>query len=750
MRGLNSSRAWRGAATAPVSEQVARGDAARDERDWGEAERSYRQALAIDEAMPHIWIQLGHACKEQGKFEEAEEAYRKGAELDPTSSDAALQLGHLLKILGRKTEAEDGYAKAYSLDPLGGDARNELIALGWSRTRLDRMRGRQKSTKIESGQVILELTDVLDFLQRAKFPTGIQRVQLALAEAATEFTGERRVVLAAFDAKNDRWVPIDLQQVRAIVDLVDEAAFLSDEARATRAARIRESILRADDFAFEADSFLVNPGTSWGFPNYFLCLRDARRRFGLHYIPFVHDCIPLIFPEYCSPDLISDFITWITGMLVHTDLVLVNSENTKADLARIADGLDLPFPKCVTVMLNAQFQRLDSDGADSVNAVARLREHNLDMRDFVLFVSTIEPRKNHALVLSTWSKMIKAGRNTPVLVCAGAAGWYNEDFHQLLDRNIDLSEKVLVLTDISDQLLRLLYERCLFTVYPSRYEGWGLPISESFGYGKVPLVSRVASLPEAGGDLAEYFDLESEVDFRVKLERLIDDEPYRKERERKIAEAPNLRTWADVAKQVIGAVVSPERLAMTSPPIATIRPGVYYSFARKLVKRISDAHYSAEMFRDTLAWDTPESFGCWIRSPADLVFNLEEVAGIECILYLHLYGVHFDNIISVSIANGDRSKKFNVDADSEMWERVPLRVFEETAGREIRLRLTADKLCDFAVRSEGKDVRQAAVGLKGIYLCRSDDIEARLKILEAIATGDLDGISRRSFNREPM
>jgi glycosyltransferase involved in cell wall biosynthesis len=708
-----------------------------------EAERFYREALSADRSMAQIWVQLGHACKEQGKFGEAEEAYRNGTDLDPNSSDAFLQLGHLLKILDRKADAEDNYARAHSLDPGNRDSHRELVALGWSRTRLNRIRRRQVDAGEITGQVVVELSDLLDFLQHSKFPTGIQRVQLVLAEAIGELTDERAASFAAYDTFRNKWFPILRSQVQEIIDLVDEASLLSDEARSARASRLRASILDAGEYEFTSRSILINPGTSWGFLNYFLALRDARNRYGLRYVPFIHDCIPLIFPEHCNPNLITDFIFFINRMLTSADLILVNSENTRADVAKAAAELDLPLPPCVTVPLNGHFQSAARSDAESADAFTLLRENNLDMREFVLFVSTIEPRKNHALALSVWSKMIKSGRQVPVLVCVGGAGWYNEAFHRLLDRDTDLAERVLVLTDISDQLLSLLYKRCLFTIYPSFYEGWGLPVSESIAYGKVPLVSRVASLPEAGGDLAEYFELASEVDFQAKLERLIDDVPYRKERELKISGVSNLRNWADIARQILEVLSSLEKRPYEPSGPAVLRVGRYYSFARNAAKRLADLCYSAEAFRDGLAWHLPEDFGCWASSPVDIVFSLIGEMDDEFALYLHLVGSPNQNLITLSVPGANWAKKISPKPGAEFWERLSVRLSSNAARHEIRLRIASESLANLGLVSDGKDQRLVSLGLKGIYACGSADLDSRIKIIEAITSGDTAQISRR-------
>ena len=79
----------------------------------------------------------------------------------------------------------------------------------------------------------------------------------------------------------------------------------------------------------------------------------------------------------------------------------------------------------------------------------------------------------------------------------------------------------MFLEGTSDPDLAALYRRCLFTVYPSLYEGWGLPVTESLCYGKTPLLSRVASLPEAGGEFADYFEIGSKVGLAAALKRLV-------------------------------------------------------------------------------------------------------------------------------------------------------------------------------------------------------------------------------------
>src|SRR5438067_9577160 len=92
---------------------------------------------------------------------------------------------------------------------------------------------------------------------------------------------------------------------------------------------------------------------------------------------------------------------------------------------------------------------------------------------YVLFVATVEGRKNHRLMLDVWRRMVETGDDPPYLVCVGRLGWKSEAFLAELVESDYLNGKVILLQDVSDADLGLLYSRCLFTVCPSLYEGWG-------------------------------------------------------------------------------------------------------------------------------------------------------------------------------------------------------------------------------------------------------------------------------------
>jgi glycosyltransferase involved in cell wall biosynthesis len=168
-------------------------------------------------------------------------------------------------------------------------------------------------------------------------------------------------------------------------------------------------------------------------------------------------------------------------------------------------------------------------------------------RPFVLCVGTIEVRKNGVALLKVWQRLLKElGDKTPQLVFAGKYGWKIEAFKKLLQEDLSLQQAVTIIPQATDADLAVLYQNCLFFVYPSLVEGWGLPIGEAAWFGKYSVVSSSSSLPEVCGDLVDYVDPININECTQSIKRAVLDHDYRKHHENNIA-AASLRSWKDVA-----------------------------------------------------------------------------------------------------------------------------------------------------------------------------------------------------------
>ncbi|MCB1173650.1 MAG: glycosyltransferase family 4 protein, partial [Leptospiraceae bacterium] len=128
-------------------------------------------------------------------------------------------------------------------------------------------------------------------------------------------------------------------------------------------------------------------------------------------------------------------------------------------------------------------------------------------QNYLLAVSTIEPRKNYGTLLRAWERYARDHPRALPLVIAGRRGWESPSFYRFL---ADLQQlypgKLFIMDDLNDQELNALYHYCHTFVMPSLYEGFGLPLLEALGHQRFALVSDLPCFHEIGGDLIRYID----------------------------------------------------------------------------------------------------------------------------------------------------------------------------------------------------------------------------------------------------
>jgi glycosyltransferase involved in cell wall biosynthesis len=128
---------------------------------------------------------------------------------------------------------------------------------------------------------------------------------------------------------------------------------------------------------------------------------------------------------------------------------------------------------------------------------------------FALYVSTIEPRKNHRVLYDAWNRCVRSGTVDPDrdrMVFVGRVGWAVDDLMREIAANPATRDTIVILNDVTDDVLALLYSECAFVVFPSFAEGYGLPVAEALAYGKPTLSSNAGSLSEIGNGLVQRID----------------------------------------------------------------------------------------------------------------------------------------------------------------------------------------------------------------------------------------------------
>ncbi len=135
----------------------------------------------------------------------------------------------------------------------------------------------------------------------------------------------------------------------------------------------------------------------------------------------------------------------------------------------------------------------------------RIRADIGEAREFILYVGSVEPRKNLATLIRAFDAMVQRGRAKPLLIIAGGSGWKNSAIYEEVDRR-GLRDRVYFTGFVTDEELLALYNTATLFAYPSIYEGFGLPVIEAMSCGAPVVTTRVASIPEVGGEAVAYVD----------------------------------------------------------------------------------------------------------------------------------------------------------------------------------------------------------------------------------------------------
>lgn len=172
--------------------------------------------------------------------------------------------------------------------------------------------------------------------------------------------------------------------------------------------------------------------------------------------------------------------------------ILCDSQSTADDLTR---RFGVPPARLDTVLLAASSHYQLRDSAAIAATLARWK---LQPQGYFLFLSTLEPRKNVDGLLRAYKLAVDAGVTTP-LVIAGRRGRYYEAIFQLME-SLQLGERVIYTDFVSTDEAVDLYNGAMAFVYPSHYEGFGLPILEAMACGAPVITTNISSLPEVAGD----------------------------------------------------------------------------------------------------------------------------------------------------------------------------------------------------------------------------------------------------------
>ncbi|HAU5562560.1 TPA: glycosyltransferase family 1 protein [Serratia fonticola] len=305
----------------------------------------------------------------------------------------------------------------------------------------------------------------------------------------------------------------------------------------------------------EIDKFKENAtvalfGGVWNFQDKYQEIIETKW-YSLRKIFMVYDMIPIVSP-YVPDELKAMFKKYIPFVLEYADKIIVNSNSCKNDLVTYCGQRGTAAPEIEVVHLSHKLPEGSRSTPEAEDHEFPLRVRKLKNEQYAFCVGSIESRKNHINLILTWIKFFNSPEYAnQKLVIAGKWLWDTEDFAKQLLHSGNVYGSVIIMQDASDADIGELYRNCRFTVYPSHYEGWGLPLGESLACGKPCLHFDTSSLKEAGYGLTIAVDYPDYSKFNFAFNKLMSDESYYLEQVELIAlNKDKLRSWKDFSTDI--------------------------------------------------------------------------------------------------------------------------------------------------------------------------------------------------------
>jgi len=344
-------------------------------------------------------------------------------------------------------------------------------------------------------------------------------------------------------------IPRTVQELaNAFKNAQEEIRFvaLNDEMR-----EFRDYDREAQKFGAIADmregDWLLSASAGWAFSNYNEKVRRLTLK-GVRYIQLYYDIIPYLFPHFYKDLGFGDYFRGWTVENIHLcTRALFISQCSRDDIVR----------SCVDGKPNIPLQviRLGETLPTSGNSAKKIPDQLTRLGRFALSVGTLEIRKNQVTLLNAYRILIEKGFDAlPSLVLVGREGWLNNHLAYQIENDPALKGRILLLPDASDEVLDYLYKNCMFTLFPSLYEGWGLPIAESLAYRKPCISSSSSSMMEVAPKYTRFANPLKVSEWVAHIEELSANDKILTDESVRIATEYSPFSWEQTASQILDKI----------------------------------------------------------------------------------------------------------------------------------------------------------------------------------------------------
>lgn len=392
---------------------------------------------------------------------------------------------------------------------------------------------------------------------------GISRVENELAKGILN-AKLGRTGYCVYDLKSNRYYKLRDKSARSLLngeitisleDISKFSEFISEQKYSNKSDTIKRSLPNKEDVAgvlsslneytsvkdnnnnwkilhlseiFEkeiklSDSLtIINAGLDWDNKN-IRAIRLLKQRYKFKYVAVLYDLIPIYTPQYLVPGYDQKLKRYFGELFWVADTVACISQTTLDDAKNYIKFHKLTAPKFFYWNLGADLVANDSPQDQSTWGEPDY--------PFALYVSTIEPRKNHRTLVNAFYRAILEERvpKNAKLIFVGRQGWCTSDLLTEISMNPTVRDRIVIMSGLSDRELDTLYKLARFVMFPSYYEGYGLSLAEALHHNKACLCSDRGSLKEVGLKAPIYLDPDDTLAWAKNISELFsDDDKIRK------------------------------------------------------------------------------------------------------------------------------------------------------------------------------------------------------------------------------
>ncbi|MGN0637334.1 MAG: glycosyltransferase family 4 protein [Huintestinicola sp.] len=390
-------------------------------------------------------------------------------------------------------------------------------------------------------KVYADITNFLTNYLQNRYLTGIQRV---VSEVVKKLISEAETdtVLLDYSPADKRFRVVDNDKLYRCLK-----GGLSD-----RDELITEQLLSIDDLS--PHSVFFDMDNVWNSRFVRSSLYPLLKQRGIRILTQVYDIIPIKHPEFAVESTVFNFMSYIGACIQFCDLIIVSSKAVQKNIEQLCEKLGHEPVRCRVVPLGADFKGISSsDEKDAVEPQVARAVEKLDK--YILMVGTVEPRKNHKLLIDALdSGLAKKGIS---VVIAGKFGWNVSELRERIELHPLLNKQLFFFERPNDETIKYLYEHAFAVAFPTYDEGFGLPVIEALQLGTPVVASDIEVLREVGGEYADYFTLNDKNSLIDSIMKLASDEELYRQKKEKIK---NFRpvSWDMCGENMVRALLSLE------------------------------------------------------------------------------------------------------------------------------------------------------------------------------------------------